>query len=205
MNTLYTAANNHPAIWEELLSEIDITVQIPTDDLSSRIFTTATCLRSFGVNPEKLSIARKIARMEENTAPDSGKPFMVALLPCGMRNAFKEAFFEKFPQYANDDEQVVIDGNLNFEKQFYSYLDHIGSTEELPDILISSDINNLYYRDFMYKFLLQEGFDQLNYPVYDYFSEMTPDHPKGTQKAKRMKGKKLSRSHWRPQARPIRP
>ncbi|WP_243346798.1 ABC transporter substrate-binding protein [Parabacteroides sp. FAFU027] len=182
MNTLYTAANNQPEIWEELLSEIDIPVQIPTDDLSSRIFTTATCLRSFGVSPEKLSIARKIARMEENAATDNGKPFMVALLPCGMRNAFKEAFFEKFPQYADDDEQVVIDGNLNFEKQFYSYLDHIGSTEELPDILITSDINNLYYRDFMYKFLLHEGFDRLNYPVYDYFSDMNPDHPQGAMK-----------------------
>ncbi len=182
MNTLYSAVQNHPDIWQELLSELELPFEIETDNLSSRIFTTSTCLRSHGINPEKLAIARKIAQMEQNIHEQNTPPFMVALLPCGMRNAFKEAFFERFPQYANNEESVVIDGNLNFEKQFYNYLDHIYSAEELPDILITSDINNLYHRDFMYNFLYQDSFERLNYPVIDYFSDMTPDHPRGALK-----------------------
>lgn len=182
MTTLYNAIQNSPEIWEELLSEICLPTEIHTDDLSSRIFSTSTCLRSLGINPDKLSIARKVALMEQGAATDSGKPFMGALLPCGMRNAFKEAFFEKFPQFDNDEEQVIIDGNLNFEKQFYSYLDHIQRTEELPDILITSDINNLYHQEFLYNFLLRNEFDLLDYPIHDYFSGISPDHPQGAMK-----------------------
>ncbi len=182
MKTLYSAASNYPEIWEELLAELGESIHISPEDLSSRIFSTATCLKSFGLQTEKLSIARKIAMMEQGITSNSGKPFMVALLPCGMRNAFKEAFFEKFFLYANDEEQVVIDGNLNFEKQFYSFIDHIQSAEELPDILITSDINNLYNRDFIYNFLYRDCFEQLMYPLYDYFPETETDHPQGALK-----------------------
>ena len=92
-------------------------------------------------------------------------PFLFALLPCGLRNAFKDSFYRKFPLYNNEDEEsseVLIEGNLNYEKDFYSKIDSLVDTSELPDIFITSDINSLHHQPFLQKFLNTDNFDIIN-------------------------------------------
>ena len=93
-------------------------------------------------------------RSESLTSKENDLPIMLALLPCGLRNAFQQAVFAAFPGYADQENpKLIIDGNLNYEKKLYSSIDGMTSMDELPDILITSDINSLYHKDFVDKYL----------------------------------------------------
>lgn len=79
----------------------------------------------------------------------------MAMLPCGLRNPFKE-FLEKHitehqSEYAGLN--YLAEGNLNHELSYYPLLDNISSVDELPDIIIASDVNNFFHRPFIEKFL----------------------------------------------------
>lgn len=61
-----------------------------------------------------------------------------AMLPCGLRNPFKE-FTEKFIQnnpnsFTNFN--YLIEGNVNHELSYYPLLDNIHNSDELPDIIM---------------------------------------------------------------------
>ena len=74
---------------------------------------------------------------------------LLAFLPCGLRNAFQQAIFSAFPEYANiDNPKEVIEGNLNYEKNLYIAVDKLSSMDELPEIFFSSDLNSLYHKWF---------------------------------------------------------
>lgn len=92
------------------------------------------------------------------SAVQSRQPVLLALLPCGLRNPFHQALLAEFPQYATfANEEIVVEGNLNYEKSFYNSLDSITDTDSLPDIFISSDVNNLYHTPFV-SHLLHKGY-----------------------------------------------
>jgi ABC-type Fe3+ transport system substrate-binding protein len=109
------------------------------------------------------------------------RPFMIALLPCGLRNAFKAAFYEQFPQYDEnaDEPDVMIEGNLNYEKVFYSKLDEITDTDTLPDILISADFNSIYHRHFIDTLLNKDYFETLHVPVNEMYGNIAYPQPEG--------------------------
>ncbi|GAF04014.1 ABC transporter substrate-binding protein [Saccharicrinis fermentans] len=78
-----------------------------------------------------------------------------AMLPCGLRNPFKE-FTEKFIQnnpnsFTNFN--YLIEGNVNHELSYYPLLDNIHNSDELPDIIMASDINNFFHEPFMKRFI----------------------------------------------------
>lgn len=103
---------------------------------------------------------------------------MLALLPCGLRNAFVQTLQTKFPEII-DDEKYVIDGNLNYEKSFYDQLNSVNGINAIPDIFISSDINNVYHQTFIERFLNDEYFDRLQPITPEVFHENGFVHPTG--------------------------
>ena len=78
-----------------------------------------------------------------------------AMLPCGLRNPFKE-FFEAVVN-GNAGEfsllNFLIEGNVNHELSYYPLLDNITDLNELPDVIIASDVNNFFHRPFITRFI----------------------------------------------------
>lgn len=103
---------------------------------------------------------------------------MLALLPCGLRNAFIQTLQVHFPEIM-DNENYVIDGNLNYEKSFYDSLNEGKSVDALPDIFISSDINNVYYKSFIDSYLNDNYFDSIACPASSFFEKENFVHPTG--------------------------
>ena len=112
---------------------------------------------------------------------DNGKPFLVALLPCGLRNAFQQALVAAFSEYDNlECSEMVIEGNLNYEKSLYDSIDQTDSLDYFPDILISSDINSLYHKRFTEKYLNNKWFEETTHrPVHPIFQDAGYIHPDG--------------------------
>lgn len=78
-----------------------------------------------------------------------------AMLPCGIRNPFKE-FLET--HIANNTEKFpilnyLIEGNVNHELSYYPLLDSISSVNELPDVIMASDVNNFFHKPFGERFI----------------------------------------------------
>jgi len=107
-------------------------------------------------------------------------PILLALLPCGLRNPFQQAIFNAFPEYANPEKpQLIIEGNLNYEKSFFTSIDNLTSMDELPDIFISSDINSIYHRHFTEEFLNPTNFEIFSLDVHPLFKKANYVHPEG--------------------------
>jgi ABC-type Fe3+ transport system substrate-binding protein len=85
-----------------------------------------------------------------------GNLTVLALLPCGMKMPFNRAFDEFIQQY-NDRHDTrlhyLVEGNVNHEVSYYAYIDSVESIDELPDVIISSDINSFYHEAFKRRFL----------------------------------------------------
>ena len=79
-------------------------------------------------------------------------PRFSALLPCGLRNPFL-ALFEEFRKRTGWDSETLIEGNVNHELSLYSRLEEIEDSEDLPDLMITSDINNLFHRKLRERFI----------------------------------------------------
>ncbi|AKB27681.1 Spermidine/putrescine-binding protein [Methanosarcina siciliae T4/M] len=90
---------------------------------------------------------------------------LLALLPCGMKMPFSRAFDDFSAEYSRQMNNVLhslVEGNVNHELSYYAYIDSVTSIDELPDIIISSDINSFYHKPFQENFLNQEYFVNLN-------------------------------------------
>jgi len=111
---------------------------------------------------------------------DSELPILLALLPCGLRNAFQQAVFNAFPELMDAEKpKVVIEGNLNYEKSLFTSIDQLTSIDELPDIFISSDINSLYHKRFLDEFLNATNFETFTFDVHPLFKKARYVHPEG--------------------------
>ncbi|SDG15166.1 ABC-type Fe3+ transport system, substrate-binding protein [Methanolobus vulcani] len=89
---------------------------------------------------------------------------LLALLPCGMKMPFNRALNEFSTEYSKQTGNVLhslVEGNVNHELSYYAYMDSVTSVEELPDIIISSDINSFYHKPFLENFLSHEYFIDL--------------------------------------------
>ena len=174
MQTFKVLAGKFPYI-EELLKKYGCN-DVDADSLAAAIFASSTYLKAHGVNIEELPEGIRTAVNDDFLIQGEERPFMVSLLPCGVRNAFKETFYEVLPQY-KDDETISIEGNLNYEKSLYSYIDHISDLDELPDIFISSDINGIYHKKFLDRLSESSTFEEFNFCYDAYFEEAGLQHP----------------------------
>ena len=111
---------------------------------------------------------------------DIDLPVMLALLPCGLRNAFQQAVFNAFPEYVDaENPKLIIEGNLNYEKGLFASIDNLTSVDALPDIFISSDINSLYHKRFLDQFLNSGNFETLELETHPLFKNAGYVHPDG--------------------------
>lgn len=81
---------------------------------------------------------------------------LLALMPCGLKMPFSRAitsFLESLKREQNIEVKYAVEGNLNQELSYYSYVERIESVDELPDIIISADFNTFYGRRFYDKFV----------------------------------------------------
>jgi len=78
-----------------------------------------------------------------------------ALLPCGMKMPFGrafDAFIESYNKTHTPRIRYLVEGNVNQETSYYDHIDTITSIDQLPDIVISSDINSFYHERFKQTF-----------------------------------------------------
>lgn len=138
-----------------------------------RFTRLGTLLRS-----SKLDVDTFIAMLNQSlsdpaASAESDKPFdqlhFMAMLPCGLRNPFKdfmEAHVLDHPtEYAGLD--YLTEGNVNHELSYYPMLDHVSSADELPDIMLASDVNNFFHRPFQERFV-GKG-------IFETFTPYTPN------------------------------
>jgi ABC-type Fe3+ transport system substrate-binding protein len=106
----------------------------------------------------------------------------LAMLPCGLRNPFKE-FLEN--HIADNNElytglNYLTEGNVNHELSYYPLLDSITSPDELPDIIIASDVNHFFHRPFIANFVKKGIFKTYcSYKPNSYFEQAGYPDPAG--------------------------
>jgi len=91
-------------------------------------------------------------KTENESTPD-----LLALMPCGLRNPFKthiDSFMEAHPEWF-EGLNYIVEGNVNHETRYYPEIDRLQSVDDLPDIVISSDVNAFFHKRFMDRFSSQ--------------------------------------------------
>lgn len=141
-----------------------------------------TPLTMLGINKQMFidTLNQTIERHEKNSDftltenPERQKDLtMLALLPCGLKMPFSrafDAFTQEYNKKHGNSLKYLLEGNVNHELSYYEYIASIESFEELPDIIISSDINSFYHKSFQEQFLDKKGFvDILPPKIHDDF------------------------------------
>lgn len=85
-----------------------------------------------------------------------GELTLLALMPCGLKMPFSRAitsFFAKARDEFGVKARFAVEGNLNQELSYYSYVEKIETLDELPDIIISADFNTFYGQSFYERFV----------------------------------------------------
>ncbi len=104
---------------------------------------------------------------------------LLALLPCGLKMPFSRAFDVFTAEYNKkhgNSLKYLLEGNVNHELSYYEYIDSVESFDELPDVIISSDINSFYHKPFQERFLDKKGFvDLLPETIHEDFEQIGYD------------------------------
>ena len=108
---------------------------------------------------------------------------LLALMPCGMKMPFNRTFDNFSAEYGRQTNNVLhslIEGNVNHEVSYYAYIDSVTSIDELPDIIISSDLNSFYHKPFQENFLDKDYFINLvSSPLNTDFESIGFADPRG--------------------------
>jgi ABC-type Fe3+ transport system substrate-binding protein len=106
---------------------------------------------------------------------------LLALLPCGLKMPFSRAFdefVEGYNEKHSENLKYLLEGNVNHELSYYEYIDSVNTLEELPDLIISSDINSFYHSSFKKRFLDTGSFvDLLPETINSDFQNVAYDDP----------------------------
>jgi len=125
----------------------------------------ATALRSRLIaEPPFMEMLRGAIKQEEaleapglDDLAKQGELSLLALMPCGLKMPFSRAitaFLQNLKAVNGMDITYAVEGNLNQELSYYSYVEQIESVDELPDIIISADFNSFYGKRFYEKFVV---------------------------------------------------
>ena len=104
----------------------------------------------------------------------TAKPTLLALLPCGLKVSLDRALQTFAEQLAASDIPLayLAEGNVNHELSYYPYIDSVDSVDELPDLILSSDINAFYHHRFLERFVLPGHFVSVNGPMHPRMTEI---------------------------------
>jgi len=109
------------------------------------------------------------------------KPTLLALLPCGLKVSLDRALQGFAEQLAASDTPLtyMAEGNVNHELSFSPYVGSVESVDELPDLILSSDINAFYHHRFLERFVLPGHFVSVNGPMAPRMAEIGLADPRG--------------------------
>lgn len=130
----------------------------------SPFLTLGTALRSRFINADQFMgmIEAAVEKAPALEAPgleslaSQGDLTLLGLMPCGLKMPFSRAFtsfIAGMEQGGGPSIQYAVEGNLNQELSYYSYVDTIEKAEELPDIIVSADFNTFYSHRFYNRFV----------------------------------------------------
>jgi len=83
-----------------------------------------------------------------------GELTMLGLMPCGLKMPFSRAFADFMARVELEGPVTfAVEGNLNQELSYYSYVHTIENPDELPDIIVSADFNVFFSHRFNKQFV----------------------------------------------------
>jgi ABC-type Fe3+ transport system substrate-binding protein len=97
---------------------------------------------------------------------------LFALLPCGLKNPLDQAISSFLQQKQIPRFNYLVEGNLNNELSYYPYINSITSIDELPEVIISSDLNSFYHHRFLDCFADKDAFISLNTEMNQRFESV---------------------------------
>jgi ABC-type Fe3+ transport system substrate-binding protein len=153
---------------EELVGEEALRLLAP-------FLTLGTALRTREIPVDKflLSLRQHLHQTHPPEAPalheidTSQRLSLLGLLPCGLKVPFGKAiasFFQTNQAEANPPLTYAVEGNVNQELSYYTFVDQVESLDGLPDIIVSSDFNAFFYRRFRQRFIDQGHFVDVSQP-----------------------------------------
>jgi ABC-type Fe3+ transport system substrate-binding protein len=109
------------------------------------------------------------------------QPTLLALLPCGLKVSLNNALQSFAEELARNDMPLayLAEGNVNHELSYYPYIDSVESVQELPDLILSSDINAFYHHRFVERFVKPGHFLSVNGPMAQHMAEIGLADPHG--------------------------
>ncbi len=124
-----------------------------------RILRLRSALKMLEADEESfISALNKVAAEQESDFSEdySAQKSLTVLgfMPCGMKMPFKRRFDEfaaSMPPSVNL--KFLIEGNVNHEFSYYPYIDNLEDASELPDVIVSADINSFFHHRFVKKFI----------------------------------------------------
>jgi len=131
--------------------------------------TLGTALRSRSMNIAKFIELLEFAAAKKTSHEAPGLDSMesqkdlslLGLMPCGLKMPFSRAvtdFIAGLEARKALSIQYAVEGNLNQELSYYSYVDTIENADELPDIIVSSDFNVFFGQRFYNQFVRAGSF-----------------------------------------------
>ena len=126
-----------------------------------RFARLGTILKTAGIDPKLFidDLNQHLAAIEERRAgfmvAQAADLHFMSMLPCGLRNPFVNALEEFIASHPDDfaDFNFLNEGNFIHEVSFYPLVDGIDFADELPDVIMASDVNNYFHRPFYEKFI----------------------------------------------------
>ncbi|WP_066625088.1 ABC transporter substrate-binding protein [Clostridium magnum] len=104
---------------------------------------------------------------------------LLALLPCPLKVPIEMEFKNHF-ENENATLNYLIEGNANNQLSYNTQIESYTDIESIPEITITSGINNFYSRNFQKKFIEKGYFyDAANYKANSIFSNIDLKDPEG--------------------------
>lgn len=107
------------------------------------------------------------------------KPTLLALLPCGLRFSVDRALSALADDLGQRGApfEYLAEGNVNHELSYYPYVESVTSLDELPDVILSADLNAFFHRRFLERFA--DRFVDVGGPVSPRMAEIGFADPGG--------------------------
>jgi len=97
---------------------------------------------------------------------------LFALLPCGLKNPLDQAINTFAEKNQKKSFRYIVEGNLNHEFSYYPYINSIESVDELPEVIISSDLNSFYHHRFLNCLAKKDTFTNVNTAMNQRFESL---------------------------------
>lgn len=91
----------------------------------------------------------------------NGPATLMSLMPCGLKVPFArdfEAFMASVIDGGGLPMTCFLESNLNHDISYYTYVSHMETVDDLPDVVVSSDFNAFFHRRFYTRFVQKKCF-----------------------------------------------